>query len=95
MSQTNPRLQQYFAGFGSKNGANPQTSNNPNDNSNPQFTKQYNEEDGFMRGARIAEKIQEFYNTTGAPMSGTVANLASGSQPLTQVHKSGPQDRPI
>ena len=74
MSQTNPRLQQYFAGFGSKNGA-----TNPNDNSNPQFTKQYNEEDGFMRGARIAEKIQEFYNTTGAPMSGTVANLASGS----------------
>lgn len=23
--------------------------------------KQYKEEDGFMRGARIAEKIQEFY----------------------------------
>ena len=26
----------------------------------------YPEDDGFMRGARIAEKIQEFYHTTGS-----------------------------
>ena len=26
----------------------------------------YTEDDGFMRGARIAEKIQEFYHTTGS-----------------------------
>ena len=31
--------------------------------------KQYKEEDGFMRGARIAEKIQEFYHTTAVPSS--------------------------
>lgn len=30
----------------------------------------YNEEDGFMRGARIAEKIQEFYNTSGGTVQG-------------------------
>jgi len=51
----------------------------------PNFVNQrnlkYNEEDGFMRGARIAEKIQEFYNTSG--VSGT-------SQPVVpiQIHNS-------
>ena len=42
---------------------------------------QYNEEDGFMRGARIAEKIQEFYNTTG-PVPSTNTGFTSGSQTL-------------
>lgn len=34
-------------------------------NNSKQF--KYNEEDGFMRGARIAEKIQEFYNHSKMP----------------------------
>lgn len=30
-----------------------------------QTQKLYTEEDGYLRGARIADKIQEFYHTTG------------------------------
>jgi hypothetical protein len=37
---------------------------------NNQRNLKYNEEDGFMRGARIAEKIQEFYHTSGGPVTG-------------------------
>ena len=36
-----------------------------------------------MRGARIAEKIQEFYNTTGA------TGLSTGSQTLSGVATKG------
>lgn len=32
----------------------------------------YKEEDGFMRGARIAEKIQEFYQTGGQQSTGVI-----------------------
>ena len=48
------------------------------DNNQASAFKQYNEEDGFMRGARIAEKIQEFYHTTAVPAGG----FTSGSQTL-------------
>ena len=41
--------------------------------------QQYQEDEGFMRGARIAEKIQEFYHTSGSSFIPN-SNTASSSK---------------
>ena len=47
---------------------------------NAQQQLKYNEEDGYLRGARIADKIQEFYQTSGANSSSlALANANSNT----------------
>ena len=45
--------------------------------------QQYAEDDAFLqRGARIAEKIQEFYNSTGQPISGNSSTVSAAKPSL-------------
>ena len=61
----------------------------------------YPEEEGFMRGARIAEKIQEFYHTTGSSVlpsnssskNQIIFNKTAGNGELPTASSSNPKSR--
>lgn len=69
--------------------------------SSKQKNQVFNEDEGFMRGARIAEKIQEFYHTTGSSIlpsnasskNQIVFNKTAGNGELPTGPSTNPKSR--
>ena len=69
--------------------------------SSKQKNQVFTEDEGFMRGARIAEKIQEFYHTTGSSIlpsnasskNQIVFNKTAGNGELPTGPSSNPKSR--